>query len=86
METDIPPRCVNIPGERYSIIDIVIAIAEKYQTETCMGSGSELGDDYSRYGGNRNLSAALFKKIVDFVPDYSFRSWLAASAPVLQQH
>jgi nucleoside-diphosphate-sugar epimerase len=84
MEMNIPPRCVNIPGERYSIIDIVVAIAEKYQTETCMGSGSEFGDDYSRYAGHRNLSASLFKNMVDFTPAHSFKNWLATVMPTTQ--
>lgn len=84
MEMDIPPRCVNIPGERYSIIDIVIAIAEKYHNETGMGAGGELGDYYSKYVGDRTLSASFFNRMVSFVPNYSFKNWLAGNRSVAQ--
>lgn len=81
MEADVPPRCANIPGERYSMIDIAVAISDRFGNEISISDGSEFGSDYSPCAGHRNLSASLFKKIVDFTPTHSFKKWLATLPP-----
>lgn len=78
MTTDVPPHCVNIPGERYSMIDIAVAVSERFGNEISMSDGNEFGDDYSPCGGHRNLSGSLFKKIVNFTPTHSFKKWLTS--------
>ena len=44
------------------MIDIAVAVSERFGNEISMSNESEFGDDYGPCGGHRNLSRALFKK------------------------
>ena len=78
---DFPPQCVNLPGEKRMIIELALAIADKYHIEADMGANSTelremLDDEFSPYAGHRSLSSAFFRKCVDFVPVHKFDTWL----------
>ena len=80
LNSDFPPRCVNLPGEKISVVEIAVSFSRKYNMEIYMVDSTEVdnekfGDFYTPYSGNRWTSSHLFKKVVKFTPRYKFRTW-----------
>lgn len=76
MESDLPPQCINIPGESRRIIEMITLLTEKYHLKTRITRGDELNDDFSIYTGDRKTSRTFFAHIVDYKPKHSFKKWL----------
>ena len=80
---DFAPNLVNIPGERLSVVDYLMAIAERYGVdwEPTTKRPDVIDENNPFPSCDRILSSALFKSLLpDFKPKRRFKKWLFYNA------
>ena len=76
LRTPVPPQCLNIPGERYQIAELISKVAKKFHLEPIIDRGENWDDDYSKYSGDLHVSKSFFNHVVNYIPKYKFKNWL----------
>lgn len=79
LEEGFTPSRINIPGEKVTVVDFLMGIAEHYgvEWEPTIQRPVVLNENVPFLSSDRLLNAAVFKSIVpDFKPKHKFANWL----------
>lgn len=78
----LAPKEIHVPGEAFSVADLLLAIARKFQVECTLAPAGEKSVFCDKFVGNQLLSGKSAQRLVAYELQYPFKAWLAAYAKV----